>query len=182
MTCSHDNKILYVGMNQGLLSIVDIEKLLVIKHDKAVLNCIYSLELLKDNEYFIASDSHGFVRKIRWKADTRNKQDLELIKNYGHVGIDDTKSICLTEDEQNLLVGSLIYVRVLNLESGEVIKEFKLKAYVIGISLIDNGNKAVIAEDNGCITIIDVNKQEICETFDNLADGQKITTMKVICM
>ena len=77
------------------------------------------------------------------------------------VGRDGTESICLTKDEKYLIVRSHKLVNILETDTREVTKEFKLIYDVRGISLIKDGIQAIIAESNGNLNILDLETLKI---------------------
>ena len=97
----------------------------------------------------------------KWQAGDNSGDDFDFTKELKKVGRYGTYSIYLTKDEKYLLVGSEELVSIPETETREVTKEFELTTYVTGISLIQDGKRAIIAEDNGDLLILDLETMEI---------------------
>ena len=94
---------------------------------------------------------------IKWQADASSEDDFDFTEEPIQVGnFRGTESLCFSKDEKYLLVGSEKLVVVVVTETREVIKEIELTDYVKEITLIQDGNKAIIAELNGNLSILDL--------------------------
>ena len=126
-----------------------------------MLDSIYSMAFSRDNQSAFISDFYGNIKIINWKAGTNSEDQLNLIQNFEKVGDYGTYSICLTKDEKYLLVGSNGLVCVFEIATREVAKEIRLWDMVKGISLIQDGKKAIIIESGAGFSIIDLETLEI---------------------
>ena len=104
---------------------------------------------LRDNQSAFISNWVGDIKIIKWKAGANSGDEFDYAEEPKKVGKDHSQSICLTKDEKYLLVGSKSLVRVFEIITGKIIKQFELTTYLRGINLIKNGKKAIIAERNG---------------------------------
>lgn len=95
----HKNKYLFTGYNGGYLAIFNLEKNIIVKTYEAFKTSIYSMVLTRNNQYIYVSDETSNVKKM-------NLNTLEFIEEYKKLGFYYTYSICLTNDEENLLVPS----------------------------------------------------------------------------
>ena len=98
---------------------------------------------------------------IRWQVDASSENDFDFEEEPKKVGRGDTFSICLTKDEKYLLVGSRTQLSILETNTRRVAKKFNLNTTVRGIFLIKDGKKAIIAEEYGVFTIIDLQRRII---------------------
>ena len=129
---------------------------------------IQSVAISTDNQKAFISDHSGNIKIIKWKPEAGS------IKISGHseeentkVGNNLTYSICLTKDEKYLLVGSDGLVSLFETETREVTKEYIMQTCVVAIKLIKNGKKALIAEENGNLSIIDLENFEMFLVAEN---------------
>ena len=115
----------------------------------------------QDNQGAFISEYSGKIKMIRWKPNANTELDFDFTQKIFRVGNSSTFQICLTRDDKNLLVGSKGLVNVFNIETRNVTKEYKLDAVVRGIKFIDGGKGVLIAEDNGDLTIINLETMEM---------------------
>ena len=134
---------------------------------------IKSVAFSSDNQSAFISDDVGLIKMIKWQAGANSRDDFDFSEEPKLVGRDRTDSICLTKDEKYLLVGSSYNLSVLETETRVVIKEFLMEKWVQGISLIQDGKNAIIAQDNGDLSIIDLETLEIKEIAKEIALGMK---------
>ena len=92
---------------------------------------------------------------IKWQAGANFEDDFEFTQDYKPT-TNASCPICLTKDDKYLLVGSNKLVSVFETTTRELMTEFELSDTVAGIGLIKNDRKAIIAEDNGNLTIINL--------------------------
>ena len=186
IACTYDNKYLFVGYTKGLLSIVDIQTAETIKNCKALRNIIYSIAFTKNNRTAYISDGDGYIRMMKWKQNANTEEDFELLKfkksELLKIGNKYTYNICLTNDEENLIIGSgsIGKVYILNLYSEEVIKEFNLTTIILKISQVDEEMFAVVAEYNSDLTIIDLESFDIVDYQPNVTGRNSLTSLAVI--
>ena len=141
---------------------------------------IYSMAFPHDNQSVFISDFWGNIKMIKWQPNANSGNDFDFSEEPKMIGNTVTKSICLTKDEKYLLVGSSELVSVFETETREVTKEFKLKDDVIQITLIQDGKKAIIAEEYGDLSILDLETLEISSVAKNITNGNFLTKFILI--
>lgn len=139
------------------------------------------MAITKNNQNTYISDVDGNIKTMNWKSIGSSEDYFELNDDCIKVGSRFcTFSICLTNDENNLLVGCKEILKVFNLVLGEVIKEFTLSSCVIGVGLIRKGKKAIVVEQDGGVTIIDLNDEEVSSRNKQSLAVEGISRMSVI--
>ena len=88
--------------------------------------------------------------------------------------------MCLTKDEKYLLVGSGRLMKVFETTTRELIKEFDLINVIIAIILVKNGKYALIAEQNGNLTTINLETLEISSIAKNITFEKEFNISVVI--
>ena len=141
--------------------------------------CIFSMAFSCDNQTAFITGEYGNVKILKWKAGANSGDDFDLTKPK-KVGGNYTVSICLTKDEKYLLLGSIQLVSVLEKATKKVTKEFKMPDTVIGINLIQDDKKVLIAEENGNLSIIDLETLEISSIAKNITKGKVLSQIIVI--
>ena len=141
---------------------------------------IHSVAFTQDNQSAYISDLTGNIRMIKWKLNASSGHDFDLTQKSKVVGASITREICLTKDDTNLLVGSDELVSVFNTETREVTKEFKFTDVVCGIKLINYGKSVFIAEQNGDLSIIDLETMEIILSHKKITNVGEILKIVVI--
>ena len=180
ITCSYDSKYLFIACGDKLL-ILDIKKCQQLETIKPFTRFFYSFSFYGDNENAIIGDTHGNIKKLSWGKNDNTVNDFKITEDYGRIGGNWTESICLTDDEENLIVGSVGSIKIFNFEKRQVIKEFKLKSYVRDIELIEDGKKAAIVMWNGHLTILDLKLLEVSKKLYINSDNRRIECVRVIC-
>ena len=179
-SCSYDNKYQLIGHNGGQLEIFDLQKNQTLESIQVLSGSIYSVAFSRDNQSAFISDYVGNIKMIKWKAVANSGGNFHLIEILKKVANRRIFSISLTKDEKYLLVGSYGLVSVLKTTTRKVTKEFKLTDLVRGISLIKDGTKAIIAEENGNLSIIDLETLEISSIAQNITNGKRLEVCLVI--
>ena len=128
----------------------------------------------RDNQSAFISDYEGNIKMIRWKPNASSKKDFDCTEKPQKVGNRATFWICFTKDEKYLLVGSKELLRVLETTTRKGIKKFKLNDSVIGINLIIDNKKAIIAQDNGKLSIIGLETLKIKQIAKNITNGKNL--------
>ena len=179
ISCSHNSKYLSIGYNYGELVVYDLKNNAILQTLEIFEElCISSIIFGKnDQSAYISDETEGWVKKL----DMGNFTYLELFETEHPIF-----SICLTDDEEHLLVGQRDYFSVYSLEDGTLVKEIDLYdqeleieiandcdygwgtneeqgSCIIKIELIREGEQAVVVEGNGNITIIGMDGFEIVE-------------------
>ena len=161
------------------LGIFDIQKNQETYRIEPLQNVIYSLAFSRDNQSVFISNCFGYIKMIKWKAGANNKDEFDFNEEPKQMGNFGTEIICLTKDEKYLLVGSHSSLCVFETTTRKVIKEFKLSMTVIGINLIKNGTKAIIAQGNGGLSILDLETLEMT-IIKNMTDNLGLEYISVI--
>ena len=117
---------------------------------------------------------------INWQADTNSEIEFDFTEEPKQVGNSLISSICLTKDEKYLLVGSYEYVRVFETATREVIKKFKLRTYVMAITLIKDGEAAIVGELNSNVSIIDLKTLKISPIAERILKGEQLNRILLI--
>ena len=141
---------------------------------------IYSVAFSRDNQSVFISDWDGNIKLIKWKAGADSWDDFDLTEEPREVGDSSTFSICLTKDEKYLLIGSDLLVSISETTTRKVIKEFNITTIVRTVSLIEDGKKAIIAENNGNLSVIDLETLEISLIAKNIKNGENLNKIIVI--
>ena len=178
-TCSQDNKYQFIGYYQWL-GIFDLQKNQTLKNIQTMDGDIGSVAFSYDNQSAFISDDQGNIKMINWEAGANSGDDFDLTQDSKKIGNYCTGSICLTKDDKYLFVGSDESVSVFETTTKEVIKEFELPAIVRGVNLIKNNNKVIIAEENGDLSIIDLETLEISLINENVTNDKTLMTITVI--
>ena len=134
----------------------------------------------RDNKSAFISCWNGYIKMIKWNLGANSENEFDFTEEPKKVGNRQTHSICLTKDEKYLLVGSDQLVSVFDTETREVTKEFKLTNYVKEIKLIEDGKKAIIAEKEGNLSILDLETLEISSIAENITNGQSLNCIILI--
>ena len=171
-SCSQDSKYQLIGYDTGWLGIFDLQKHQTLKNIKVMSKSICSVAFLNDNQSVLISDYEGYIKMIEWQAGANSGDDFDFTEEPQEVGNYGTFSICLTKDEKYLLVGSCQLVSIFEIETRKVTKEFELTTYVITINLTKGGKTAIIAEQNGDLSIIDLETMEIKKISENIANKE----------
>ena len=169
-----------IGYEEGWLSIFDLQKNQTLKNIEVMLDHIYSVHFLRDNQTAFINDYIGNIKLIKWKADANSGDDFDFTEERKGVGLGDCCSMCLTKDEKYLLVGSNKVLSLVEIETRKVTKEFKLKCAIQKISLIQDGKKALIAGNFGNLSILDLETLEISLIAENITDGKYLLKITVI--
>lgn len=145
---------------------------------------LVSIIMCRDNKSAILSDLHGQIKKISWKIDP----DIDSVaENYGQVDGCWGETF-LADDQENLFLGSGEpwangkagkKVIILNLKTRLITKIIKMDYFVLGVDVFDNGNKLVIVEHNGDLSIIESKSLEVIEK--KVTNINRIRVMKLIC-
>ena len=133
-----------------------------------------------DNQSAFIGDDKGNIKMIKWKQNASSGDDFDFSEKPKKVGNGWTFSICLTKDEKYLLVGSNRLVSLYETTTREITKEFKMIFYVVQISLIKDGKKAIIAESNGDLSIINLGTLEISSIAENITNDKVLTSFAII--
>ena len=159
-TCSYDNKYQLIGYEYGGLEIFDLQKYQTLKYINVMNRDFFSVAFSHDNQNVFIGDNYGNIKQINWKADDNYSDDFAFAKNPAEVS-SSIYSICLTKDEKYLLIGSKALLRIFETTTKKVTKKIKLTADVIEISLIKDGKYALVAEENGNLSVIDLTTLDI---------------------
>ena len=140
---------------------------------------IESVAFTRNNQSSYIADWEGNIALINWKQNSSSANDFGT-QVLTKVGNKRTYTICLTKHEKNLLVGSNKLVSMINTETREVTKEFKLTDYVRGIELINEGKEALIAESNGNLTILDLQTLEMTQSHKDVGKSSGLRKILLI--
>ena len=140
---------------------------------------ISSVAFSHDNQNAFISDWNGMIKKIRWQANANSGDEFDFTEEPKKVGMFNTPSICLTKDEKYLLVGSRKLVSVYKISNRKITKYIKMQYDVMGISLIKDGTEAIIAEEDGKLSVIDLKTLQITIS-KNITNGIQLAQIIVI--
>ena len=163
----------------GWLAIFDLEKDQTLKYVRVLKYKIKSVVFTRNNQSAYIADWEGNIALIKWKQNSSSADDFST-QVLTQVGNKITVAICLTKDEKNLLVGSRGLVSMINTKTSKLIIRFKLTTFVKGIELINEGKQALIAEENGNLTIVDLETLEITQSRKNVGKGKKLMKITLI--
>ena len=182
LTCSKDNNFVFIGHDSGYLSIVSIKNNQILKTTKDFDIEICSIIIFKDNQNAIVSDFDGHIKKLNWKQDAKNDYDFQYIKNYGNVSGSYTTNICLNNNEDSIFICSYLEVFIQNLDTGKKTAKFILCGVAKEVELVENGEKAVVVQDDGKIFILDLDVLGITEIDHGheLTNGNHTRCTKII--
>lgn len=133
-----------------------------------------SIALFKDNQTAIIVSETGRCTKLNWKKKcscmlcTKIKCCFEKIEDYGRIwkeGHRYHQKTILTNNEEDLLIGSEKSINIFNFETRQVTKELNFSNDIRCFEAIGDEKKAVVVERNGRVTILDNNLEEISKKF-----------------
>ena len=179
-SCTYDNKYQLIGYDYGWLGIFDLKKNQTLINIEALSGPIFSVAFTQDNQRVFISDENRNIKMINWQADANSGFKFDFTQKPEKVGKGSINSICLTKDDKYLLVGSKKLVSVFETATRKVTKEFKLKNQVAAVSLTQYGKRAIIAEESGEITILDLETLEISSIAENMTGGDILNKIIVI--
>ena len=117
---------------------------------------------------------------IKWQAGANSGDDFDFTEEGKKVDNKYIQSICLSKDEKYLLVGSWKLLSVFETKTGEIKKKFELSDFLPGINFIKNGKKAIIAEENGNQSILDLETLEISSIAKNITNGKDLMKITIL--
>ena len=173
LSVSQDSKYQLIGY-YSKVSIFDLQKDKTLKNIEIQCSDIHSVAFTHDNQSAFISCIKGSINVIKWQADAKSG-DVNFddpVKFYLHNQRRETTSICLTNDDKYLLIGCERRVRIFDTTTKEKIKRFEIPFGVQDISLSEEGKKAIIAEFDGNIHVIDLETLEIEKIADTFGHGQ----------
>ena len=151
-----------------------------LKSNKFFSALICSVAFSRDNKSAFISDWSGHIKMINWQAGANSGDDFDCSEEPKKVGRHRTDSICLTKDEKYLLVESEESLSVFETTTRQVKKEINLTEAVRGISLIQDGKRAIIAEENGDLSILDLRTLKIKQIAKTIASGNALSKIIII--
>ena len=169
---SYDNKYQLIGYIEGWLEIFDLQKNQTLQSIQLLEASISSVAFSRDNQRAFISDDEGNIKVIKWTPNANSGDDFNFTEEPRKVGNQTTDSICLTKDEKYLLVGSDKQISVFETTTREITKEFKLSNQVVSINLIKDDKRAIIADENGNLSNLDLETLEIEEIAHNITMDQ----------
>lgn len=139
------------------------------------------IAFFKDNQNAIICDINGDFKKLNWKINPTNSDDFQVVKDYKKRDTFNTTKIQITENQRKLIMASTGFVRLVNVKTGLITKEYKLSDIIQGVEFIENGTKLVISEWNNKVSVINIKSRKILATFfcSNNSSYQ-IEAMKII--
>ena len=163
----------------GWVGIFDLQKNRTLKHIRVMSSHIDSMTFSRNNQSAFISDNCGNIKMIKWQAGSNSGDHFHLTEESKQVG-NNIKSICLTKDEKYLLIGERELVYVFETITRKIIKKFNLTDDVQEIILIKNGKKAIIAEKNGDLSVLDLETIEISSIAKNITKCKALNIIIVI--
>lgn len=184
LTCSYDNRYLFVGVQKESLIIIDILKNVCYRNDEAWPREVGAVAMSRDNQSAMLSDTFGNIRRIEWAKDTKSEVDFYITEEYGQVP-PPVWQLCMTRDENNLFIGTFGSVNVLNCVTKEITKKFGQLYFVKGLDLVENGEKIIVIYNGGYLTIVDSEFREIQKKMDfrkigGASDIEGVDDMKIL--
>ena len=160
MKCSHDSKYLFFGNKIGFLEIFDLTNFRSVSIIGPFYTHTFKMPILEmviskdNNSVFFSSKNH--YKEISWKI---NQNSVDFVIKNDECKINLQNSF-LINDETNLLVRVMNDVIVQDLKSKKQIKCFGF-CNLMKVVLIDDGKKAVVAQKNCILTVIDLQSLQI---------------------
>ena len=145
-----------------------------------MVNNIHSVAVSRARKGAYIVDRDGKILIIKWKADTNSWDGFDFTHESKSVGNGTYNSICLSKDEKYLLVGSWKLLSIFEAETKTVIKKFKLTTYVIAINLVNHAKKALIGEENGNLSIFDLETFKISSVAKNITKNKMLGKILVL--
>ena len=170
--CSQDSKLQFIGYDSGWLGIYDIKKDKTLENIQVLSNDIWSVAFTLDYQSAFISDRSGKIKMIKWKPNYTTENYFDFTQNSIQVGNGYTFQICLTRDDKSLLVGSKGLVSILDTETRNVTKEFKMSHFVTGIKMMYGGIHVLIAETNDDLTVINLETLKMYPIHKNATNGK----------
>ena len=170
-----------IGYDKGWLGVFDLQKHQTLKN----IQCFFTHDILsiafsRDNQHAFTSIMEENIKMIKWKSNASTKNEFDFTEKPQNIGDGFISSLCLTKDEKYLLVGASKLLRLYETETRKVTKEFEMTGIVVGMSLIKDYKKAIIAEQNGNLYILDLETMEICSIAKNITDDRELRRMIVV--
>lgn len=159
LKCSFDSKFLFIYSPK--LEIHGLRTSWTISFSSPWANCKVFVEIFKSNQNAILGYENGDIKMLKWKNNAYAKRSFKSIKDYGRVIRQPVFKICLTNDEQNLILGLKKTVQLFNLNTEKVTKECKLTEVIFDMHQFENGNKIAVFYMKNCVEIIDLKILEI---------------------
>lgn len=164
MTCSYDNNLLFIAHKFGDQQIVDIE------NDKILETCFLDMtdtnngcvSFAKDSQSAWVSENGGYIKKITVTKENNSGYKVDL--NNKSISVADGEKIdpiCLTGDGKSLLIGESSWLKIFDINTKELTKEYNMSDYILQIKLIGDGQKALIAVMDGTLSILDLELQTV---------------------
>ena len=189
LECSNDGDYIFIRHNANHVIIdnhnpVNDMHILDMKRSGRIIKTFhakYCKQLSKDKQAAIVENEHGEILQLHWKKNAFQDSDFQFIKNYGklfHSGL--PCLITLSKSEQNIIGACGQVIRVLNLPSSNEIQKFKFGSYVKSMSLIEDGKKLLIAQQNLNLVVIDLNLMDIIETSNEITHEKDVKVKKII--
>ena len=179
-SCSQDNKYQLIGYCEGWLGLFNLQKYFTVKNIKLLSDGIFSVAFSRDNQSAFISDWGGSIKMIKWQAGANSENDFDFTEKPEKVYNYSVYSVCLTKDEKYLLVGSKELLSIFATMTRKVIKEFKLSSDVHGINLIKDDKMAIIAQTNGNLGFLDLEKMELYKIADNITKSKELKRIAII--
>lgn len=161
LTCTHDNNYLFIGYQHGYIAIFNLLTNETEKTTRCLSAEINAVVITKSDSDIYICDWTGYLRKMKWKRNCFSKDFYEFTEKPQKVGSDFTYHICLTKNEDNLLIGSRERVRIYDLQKKALTIWVKLQSNVHGLILMRCQTKVFITEENGDFTIFDLEKLDL---------------------
>ena len=158
MTCTKDNKFIFLGHEFGYLSVLDIQKHKMVKSVKILRSHISSVVMSNCTNTAYYSDITGKIARIEWNSNITSENDLvfERIKNFGEW----VYTLCITNDNKELLVGTSTGLYICSIDLNYDRKYIKLR-FVYLLSLFNDDKKALLCSEESKLHIVDIETLEI---------------------
>jgi len=181
LECTKNSKFAIIGYSDGYVSFYDIEKELIVSTRRVLERNITSIAVTLDDKYAYVGQVAGGVAKI----DIGNFEIVETYmideNNTAYKAVHVTK-MCITNDQEYLIIASNHVLNVFSLSKKEVVKKIvpeldenpmnMFYSSVIMLDFIDNGKKLLKATMNGCFVTIDIDTLEIIDEYEKVTDGE----------
>ena len=161
-----------------MLGIFDLQKHQTLKNIQVFYDTtIHSVAFSCDNKSAFISNWDGNIKILKWETGAKSGDDFYFTQKSKQVGNNYTLTICLTKDEKYLLVGSHLLVSVFKTATREITKEFKMSTSVSKITLIKDEKKALIVEENGNLSILNLETLKISLIAKNITKNNYLLTI-----
>ena len=164
---SNDSKLLFVTTAEKNLSIVHIDKFILIKTiENAMPNNIISMTFSKDNLHAFIINQNGYYRKF-------NIPNLEFTEESKKIGEDYSMFYLLVNNEKNYLLLESMSSKLYDFDSEEIIKGIPQKLPTTKeICYINDGTSIVVPHNKKDLKVLDLKTYEVTSWHQGVAEHE----------